>query len=65
MQMNKGFHGTGPDAGVFVAAEDSLPFALERCGLTITNTDAQELEAFLDMFEEWFYSSWVKEETEE
>ena len=58
-----GFAGVGENAGVYVDADDALDFALERCGLTITNTDAQELEVFLEMFEDWFYSgNWLKEE---
>ena len=58
-----GFVGLGENAGIYVDADNALDFALERCGLKIVNTDAPELPAFLEEFEDWFYSgSWEKEE---
>lgn len=56
-----GYCGVDPDAGIFVSADDALDFALERCGIAVTNSDVPEKEEFLLMFEEWFFDSWVKE----
>lgn len=57
-----GYSGAGANFGIFVAADDALDFAMERCGVHVTNLDAPELEDFLEMFEEWFFScGWVKE----
>lgn len=56
-----GYSGTGPNTGVFVAADDALDFAMERCGVRMVDRRAPEYEEFLEMFEEWFFSSWVKE----
>lgn len=56
-----GYSGTGPNTGIFVAADDALDFAMKCCGVQVMNLDAPELEDFLEMFEEWFFSSWVKE----
>ncbi|WP_247643501.1 helix-turn-helix transcriptional regulator [Gemmiger sp. An194] len=57
-----GYSGAGANFGIFVAADDALDFAMERCGVQVTNLDAPELEDFLEMFEEWFFScGWVKE----
>lgn len=56
-----GYSGTGPNTGIFVAADDALDFAMERCGVRMVDRRAPEYEEFLEMFEEWFFSSWVKE----
>lgn len=56
-----GYSGTGPNAGIFVAADDALDFASERCGIRFEDTGAPDFDEFLEMFEEWFFSSWVKE----
>lgn len=56
-----GYSGTGPNAGIFVAADDALDFAMERCGVRMVDRRAPEYEEFLEMFEGWFFSSWVKE----
>lgn len=56
-----GYSGAGPNTGIFVSVDDALDFAMERCGVQIANQDAPELKDFLEMFEEWFFSSWVKE----
>lgn len=56
-----GYSGTGPNTGIFVAADDALDFASERCGIRFEDTGAPDFDEFLEMFEEWFFSSWVKE----
>lgn len=56
-----GYSGTGSNTGVFVAADDALDFAMERCGVRMVDRRAPEYEEFLETFEEWFFSSWVKE----
>lgn len=57
-----GYSGTGPNVGVFVAADDALDFAMERCGVRLVDRRAPDYDEFLEMFTEWFFSgNWEKE----
>lgn len=54
--------GMGADAGTVVEPEDAMEYALERCGLEIVNYHAPDHLEFSDMFLDWFYQIWEREE---
>ena len=63
--MGAGYYGRGPMRGVFVPKNEALAYALERCGVSLTNPNAPEHEEFKAMLEEWLFSDDWKEWTEE
>ena len=38
-----GYSGTGPNTGIFVAADDALDFAMERCGVRMVDRWVKEV----------------------
>lgn len=54
--------GTGADVGTVVEPEDAMEYALERCGIEIVNYHAPDHLEFSDMFLDWFYQIWKREE---
>lgn len=52
--------GIGDNAGKIIDAEEALEYAAARCGIRIIDPDAPEVEAFCEMFEEWYFSDdWI------
>ena len=62
------YEGMGPYSGIAVYPDESLSFALEKCGIHgPIDMEQPEAEEFCSMLGEWFYSgSWreVRDECE-
>ena len=62
------YEGMGPYSGISVYPDESLSFALEKCGIHgPIDMEQPEAEEFCSMLGEWFYSgSWreVRDECE-
>lgn len=64
--MITGYKGIGPESGRYVSAEDAPAYAMERCGIQLSELPGDTQEEFLLMLEEWFFSgNWIPDEQDE
>ena len=62
----KGWQGIGPNAGIFIAAEDGFPYIRDRVGITLFDHAAPEATEFKEMLVEWYFSgNWIEVYEEE
>jgi hypothetical protein len=61
------YKGIGPERGKTVSADDALPYAMLRCGITFVYSEniGDCRQEFMKMLVDWFYSgNWLPDELE-
>lgn len=57
----KGWRGIGPNAGIFIAAEDGFGYVCQQVGIVSFDDTAPEAEEFKELLIEWFFSgNWIE-----
>ena len=57
----KGWRGIGPNAGIFIAAEDGFSYVRDRVGITLFDHTAPDAKEFNEMLIDWYFSgNWIE-----
>lgn len=55
--------GIGTEHGKCVCEDEALDYVLERCGVSLVDSDAPEQQEFCEMLTNWYFSGdWRKED---
>ena len=57
----KGWQGIGPNAGMYVAAEDGFGYVCQQVGIEVFDETALEADDFKEALIEWYFSGdWIE-----